>query len=288
MNGLEIRGMKERDYRMIPVSQINVVNSRQRERTQFLENVRSINDVGLYKPILVNSRNLGTTGLYDLICGEGRLLAHIELGRTHIAADVWDIDERQAHLMTLGENIARTPPQTIEFARAQGDARPRHELAGALGDHRQDPGVRAELRAPGGAGRGAADQGRRRRRLLAQLRDVRGAEQQPFDPAPADGCVRQRHRDDYQPATRAADHRGPPGEGEGARVTQSRIALYGRQAQARHPQDHPREGGVRVRSRAARKPPHAHPGRNAAAAPRRRVRGTPQGCRPRRWPPVEG
>jgi ParB family chromosome partitioning protein len=49
--------------------------------------------------------------LYDLICGEGRLLAHIELGRTHITADVWDIDEGQAHLMTLGENIARTPPQ---------------------------------------------------------------------------------------------------------------------------------------------------------------------------------
>ncbi len=29
-----------------------------------------------------------------------------------------DVDERQAHLMTLGENIARIPPQTIEYARA--------------------------------------------------------------------------------------------------------------------------------------------------------------------------
>ena len=108
---------------MIPVNQINVVNSRKRERTQFLENVRSINDVGLYKPILVNKRNFESTGLYDLICGEGRLLAHIELGRTHISADVWDIDERQAQLMTLGENIARTPPQTIEVCPCpQGDA----------------------------------------------------------------------------------------------------------------------------------------------------------------------
>jgi ParB family chromosome partitioning protein len=118
MDNIEIRSMAERDYQMIPVTEINVVNSRGREKKQFQENVRSISEVGLYKPILVNRRNLKATGMYDLICGEGRLLAHIELGKTHIAADVWDIDERQAHLMTLGENIARTPPQTIEFARA--------------------------------------------------------------------------------------------------------------------------------------------------------------------------
>lgn len=123
MEQVPIRTMEDRDYQMIPVNKINVVNSRKRERKQFEENIRSINEVGLYKPILVNKRNLDDTGLYDLICGEGRLLAHIELGKTHIAADVWDIDERQAHLMTLGENIARTPPQTIEFARALKEMR---------------------------------------------------------------------------------------------------------------------------------------------------------------------
>lgn len=117
MDHLPIRSMAQRDYRMIPVDKIYVVNSRRREKKQFAENVRSINDVGLYKPILVNKRRLSSTGMYDLICGEGRLLAHMELGKTHIAADVWDIDEGQAHLMTLGENIARTPPQTIEYAR---------------------------------------------------------------------------------------------------------------------------------------------------------------------------
>ena len=123
MDNVTIRSMAQRDYRMIPVDKINVVNSRGREKRQFAENVRSINEVGLYKPILVNKRSLGATGLYDLICGEGRLLAHRELGRTHIAADVLDVDERQAHLMTLGENIARTPPQTIEFARALKEMR---------------------------------------------------------------------------------------------------------------------------------------------------------------------
>jgi len=123
MENVSIRSMAQRDYRMVPVKQINVVNSRDREKTQFQETVRSINDVGLYQPILVNKRNLEATGLYDLICGEGRLLAHIELGKTHIAADVLDVDERKAHLMTLGENIARTPPQTIEFARVLKEMR---------------------------------------------------------------------------------------------------------------------------------------------------------------------
>ena len=118
MNHMPIRTMSQRDYRMVPVNQIHVVIPRDREKKQFEENVRSINDVGLYKPILVNKRNIEKTGLYDLICGQGRLMAHIELGKTHIAADVWDLDENQAHLMTLGENIARTPPQTIEFAQA--------------------------------------------------------------------------------------------------------------------------------------------------------------------------
>ena len=117
MDDIQIRTMAQRDYRMIPADQIEVVNSRRREKKQFKENVRSIGEVGLYKPILVNKRNLAATGKYELICGEGRLLAHTELGRTHITAEVLDIDECQAHLMTLGENIARTPPQTIEYAR---------------------------------------------------------------------------------------------------------------------------------------------------------------------------
>lgn len=118
MDTIPIRSMAQRDYQMIPVDQIRVVNSRNREKQQFQENVRSIGEMGLYKPILVNRRNLESTGQYDLICGQGRLQAHIQLGKTHIAADVLDVDESQAHLMTLGENIARTPPQTIEFARA--------------------------------------------------------------------------------------------------------------------------------------------------------------------------
>ena len=118
MDKISLRNMTQRDYRMIPVDQIQVVMSRTREKKQFEENVRSIGEMGLYKPILVNKRHLPATGKYDLICGEGRLLAHMQLGKTHIRADIVDVEDAQAHLMTLGENIARTPPQTIEFARA--------------------------------------------------------------------------------------------------------------------------------------------------------------------------
>lgn len=123
MEIVPVRSMAQRDYRMVPVDQIQVVNSRTREKKQFAENVRSIDQIGLYKPILVNKRNLAATGMYELICGEGRLLAHKQSGKTHIKADIWDVDEGQAQLMTLGENIARTPPQTIEFARALKEMR---------------------------------------------------------------------------------------------------------------------------------------------------------------------
>jgi ParB family transcriptional regulator, chromosome partitioning protein len=118
VNGIDIRTMSDRNYRLISVDDIVVVNSRNREKMQFAENVRSIRDVGMYKPIVVNARNFAQSGKYELICGEGRLIAHKQLGLKEIKADVLDVDEVKAHLMTLGENIARTPPATIEYGRA--------------------------------------------------------------------------------------------------------------------------------------------------------------------------
>ena len=88
MDKIPLRSMAQRDYRMIPVDKIKVVISRSREKKQFYENVRSINEMGLYKPILVNKRNLAATGFYELICGEGRLIAAKRLGKTHIRAEI--------------------------------------------------------------------------------------------------------------------------------------------------------------------------------------------------------
>jgi len=109
--------MTERQYRMIPVDKITVLNSRNRDKQQFAENVRSIDAVGLLKPIVVNGRNFDKTGTYELVCGEGRLLAHKNLEKPEIPAEVIDCDRTTALLYSLVENIARVPPGTMSFAR---------------------------------------------------------------------------------------------------------------------------------------------------------------------------
>ena len=62
----------------MPIDKVKVINSRNRDQEQFDMNVESIGGVGLMKPIRVNDKFLESTGKYELICGEGRLLAHIE------------------------------------------------------------------------------------------------------------------------------------------------------------------------------------------------------------------
>lgn len=114
---ISIVPMTERQYRMIPVDKITVLNSRNRDKEQFAENVRSIEAIGLLKPIVVNGRNAEKTGIYELVCGEGRLLAHKRLQKTEIAAEVIDCDRKTALLFSLVENIARVPPGTMWFAR---------------------------------------------------------------------------------------------------------------------------------------------------------------------------
>jgi len=116
MKNKQIILMEDRTYQLIPIDSIVVLNSRNRNRQKFSENVRSIDEVGLRKPIVVNGRGFERTGKYELVCGEGRYLAHIELGKTEIAAEVLDCDRKTALLYSLVENIARVPPGTMWFA----------------------------------------------------------------------------------------------------------------------------------------------------------------------------
>jgi len=109
--------MSERQYQMIPLDKIVVLNSRNREKDQFEENIRSIEAVGLKQPIIVNCRNFPKTQQYELICGEGRYLAFLRLGRPAIVAEVVDCDEKMAYLKSLVENMARVSPGTMWFAR---------------------------------------------------------------------------------------------------------------------------------------------------------------------------
>ena len=115
---LPLRFMRSRRYSEIPVGSIVVVSSRKRDQKRFDDNIRSIDTVGLYKPIIVNGRIYKTTKQYELICGEGRLLAYKRLGKKRIRAEIVNVPESTAQLMTLGENIARNAPNAVEAARA--------------------------------------------------------------------------------------------------------------------------------------------------------------------------
>ena len=112
-----IRPMADRHFRYIPVDLINVPNPRKRCAKQFKEIGRSIKVNGLYKPIMVNERNFESTGKYELICGQGRWEIHKNLGIETILAEVINEDEGKAFIYSLVENIARSRPKPLEFAR---------------------------------------------------------------------------------------------------------------------------------------------------------------------------
>jgi ParB family transcriptional regulator, chromosome partitioning protein len=109
--------MAQRRYEEVPIAKVKVINSRNRDKEQFDMNVESIESVGLMKPIRVNDKFLETTGQYELICGEGRLLAHQQLGKANVMAEVVTCTRKEALLQSLIENIARTKPESMDFAR---------------------------------------------------------------------------------------------------------------------------------------------------------------------------
>lgn len=109
--------MKDRRREMIPIDKIKVINSRTRDETQFALNVQSIEAVGQINDIRVNDKFLSKTGFYELICGEGRLIAHQRLGKAHIRAEVVTCTRKQSYLESLVENLARSRSGTMDFAR---------------------------------------------------------------------------------------------------------------------------------------------------------------------------
>ncbi|RLF92488.1 hypothetical protein DRN52_07925 [Thermococci archaeon] len=67
------------------------------------ELAKSIEQHGLMQPILVRK----VRGKYHLICGFRRLNAFIKLGRERIPAKVVDVDEKEAYILHLSENLQR-------------------------------------------------------------------------------------------------------------------------------------------------------------------------------------
>ena len=100
----------------VPISRIEVLNSRDRNMKVFEEIVDNIRNIGLKKPITVTERP-GPDGKlsYHLVCGEGRLNAFRILGETHIPALVVDVSDEDAFIMSLAENIARRHYRPMEL-----------------------------------------------------------------------------------------------------------------------------------------------------------------------------
>ncbi len=116
-NAFDIVPFSQRRYEQVPIAKIKVINARNRDQEQFDMNVASIDRVGLLKPVRVNDKFLERTDAYELICGEGRLMAHQRLGQDTILAEVVTCTRKEAYLQSLVENIARTKPDSMDFAR---------------------------------------------------------------------------------------------------------------------------------------------------------------------------
>lgn len=104
--------------RMIPVKQIHILNPRGRGKRKFSQIVGNIANLGLKKPITV-SHVSGTNGdaRYNLVCGQGRLEAFIELGQEEIPAIVVEGTKEDLLLMGLTENLARRRHTALALVR---------------------------------------------------------------------------------------------------------------------------------------------------------------------------
>lgn len=79
--------------------------------------VENIAKIGLKRPITVNRRKETLPQEYDLVCGQGRLEAFIQLKQKAIPAMVIDADEADCLVMSLVENCARRQHRPIDLMR---------------------------------------------------------------------------------------------------------------------------------------------------------------------------
>jgi ParB family transcriptional regulator, chromosome partitioning protein len=100
---------------IIPISAIDVVNPRARNRRIFKEIVTSVAELGLKRPITVKRRANEGEPRYDLVCGQGRLEAYQALGQREIPAVVVDATSEDSAIMSLVENCARRQHRSIDL-----------------------------------------------------------------------------------------------------------------------------------------------------------------------------
>lgn len=124
---------------MIPISRINVLNPRSRNKRQHREIVNNIEAIGLKRPITVSLRQGPGGPRYDLVCGQGRLEAFQMLGQEEIPAVVIEAAEDECLVMSLVENIARRVQRPIDVMKEIGELRKRgyseSDIARKIGVH---------------------------------------------------------------------------------------------------------------------------------------------------------
>ncbi|TRW95891.1 plasmid partitioning protein RepB C-terminal domain-containing protein [Candidatus Methylobacter oryzae] len=107
---------RQGSIQMIPLDCIVVLNPRERNHRQFEEIVGNIKAIGLKKPITVTPRPLADgKERFLLICGEGRLKAYQSIGEPTIPAFVVQVNDEDAFIMSLAENIARRQCRPLEL-----------------------------------------------------------------------------------------------------------------------------------------------------------------------------
>jgi len=109
----------------IPTDRIRILNPRVRNRRTFEAMVENIARIGLKRPITVAPRTGTHPQEYDLVCGQGRLEAFIELKQDSIPAIVIEADESDCLIMSLVENCARRQHNPLDLMREIGTLRQR-------------------------------------------------------------------------------------------------------------------------------------------------------------------
>jgi ParB family transcriptional regulator, chromosome partitioning protein len=125
MTTIDASGSGRKQVALIQTERIRVLNPRARNRRNFEEIVENIARVGLKRPITVSKRPGTDPVEYDLVCGQGRLEAFIELKQTAIPAIVINADESDCLVMSLVENCARRQHRAIDLMQEVGTLRKR-------------------------------------------------------------------------------------------------------------------------------------------------------------------
>ena len=109
----------------VPIDRIRVLNPRLRNKRVFRAIVENIAKIGLKRPVTVARTTESDGPFYDLVCGQGRLEAYLELGQKEVPALVVSADTEDCLIASLVENCARRQHKAIDLLQDIGGMKSR-------------------------------------------------------------------------------------------------------------------------------------------------------------------